>query len=386
MSISKIINNRVPIHWVTAIFVGIFLYGFSENMRGSLLPSILADLNLSYGFGGMILAANPLGFICTPWLAGRLLPTLGFKKLYLTSSLLLILGFTLFGLTQQIELLFLGQFLTGLGLGALQLLTNSSLILMWPKQKGRLLSFGAIAFSLGASYSPIFATQFVSQNEKWPVAFLFASVVAVIFGAPFLIGKSTALLEVPKPIKKQAVHLHKGFKRFSIIFACYAIIEIGFSVWIAEFLQVHYGLSSSLSRHFLSLYFISLLCGRLLGSLYLDKLGYKKSALIHLVAYTSFLSILLFTQANSMLMILIGLSASVFFPIMTALASDHFKEKTQEALGYFYSVAGIGGIIALWGIGKLSEIITLNNALLLIAFSSITMILFIGSIKIEKSN
>ena len=85
-------------------------------------------------------------------------------------------------------------------------------------------------------------------------------------------------------------------------------------------------------------------------------------------------------------MILIGLSASVFFPIMTALASDHFKEKTQEALGYFYSVAGIGGIIALWGIGKLSEIIKLNNALLLIAFSSIIMILFIGSIKIEKSN
>ncbi len=370
--------------WVFGVFIGIFLYGFSENLRGALLPSILKDLHLSYSIGGMVLAANPLGFILTPWLAGRWVGRWGFRPLYLTSSLLMIAGFGYFSVAQTLFGLLCGQFLAGLGLGMLQLLTNATLIAHWPQHKARLLSFGAIAFSTGATLAPLFVSHFAPLTADWPLAFGAVLVFAFFYGLPFLFktpalkSHSLALQEPPQFFS--LIHC-QGFRRFSLLFICYAIIEIGFSSWLVEFLESHHGLSAQIARYQLSLYFSALLFGRILGSLYLDRWGYRLAALIHLFFFCGAASFLIFAHTSWILIFVAGWSAAVFFPVITALASDQFGNRTQEALGVFYSLAGIGGIIALWGIGRLGEVYGLKSAMLVILGAGFAMILSIGSFK-----
>ena len=44
-------------------FFTFFVFGFTDNLKGPTLPSMLAELNISYGTGGNIFFGEYLGFL-----------------------------------------------------------------------------------------------------------------------------------------------------------------------------------------------------------------------------------------------------------------------------------------------------------------------------------
>ncbi len=342
--------------WFLGVFLGIFLYGFSDSLRGSTLPDLLDSLDLDYKEAGFILTGSPLGFLITSFVSGLLLPKLGYRPLYISSSVLITLGYFAFINSSTPFHLWVSTFIAGLGMGALQLLSNSTLIRAYPKHKARLLSYGAIVFSFGITAAPPWSNLLFTQGYHWQGIF-----AGIIFLALLL----TFITSLPTPrqltAKKKTIQLSKGlFKSqnvliFLLLFLCYSTIEVGFASWLVEFLQRNKNAPSVESQNLLTFYFVAIIIGRLLGAAFLDKVSLRKLLLIN--TFTFSIACLLFIHSQNVWiwLLLCGLSLSLFFPACTALASDLFGDKTETVLGFAFSIAGAGAAFGLYSIGTFGD-------------------------------
>jgi fucose permease len=62
--IMQIKPSKTTIALLTAgCFLSFFVFGFTDNLKGPTLPSMLAELHITYGTGGNIFFGEYLGFL-----------------------------------------------------------------------------------------------------------------------------------------------------------------------------------------------------------------------------------------------------------------------------------------------------------------------------------
>ena len=142
-------------------------------------------------------------------------------------------------------------------------------------------------------------------------------------------------------------------------------LEAGISGWMVEYGRT-VGLGEQTALFYLSLFFILLTAGRFLSSFYVDRLGLQRSILVN------FLVILVLVAGGSIFrkfFILIpcaGLFMAPIFPTTVALISHELGSSNIRVLGFFFAVAGLGGIFGPWMIGMLAKGFSLQTGLALL--------------------
>jgi FHS family glucose/mannose:H+ symporter-like MFS transporter len=67
----QIKTSKTTIILLTAgCFLSFFVFGFTDNLKGPTLPSMLAELHISYGTGGNIFFGEYLGFLIATLITG----------------------------------------------------------------------------------------------------------------------------------------------------------------------------------------------------------------------------------------------------------------------------------------------------------------------------
>ena len=69
-------NNTILLLTIGAFFA-FFVFGFSDNLKGPVLPTLLQDLKFNYSLGGTILLGAYLGFIAATLTTGFLADMVG---------------------------------------------------------------------------------------------------------------------------------------------------------------------------------------------------------------------------------------------------------------------------------------------------------------------
>ncbi|MEI7848516.1 MAG: MFS transporter [Chloroflexota bacterium] len=343
------------------VFFAFFVFGFTDNLKGPVLPALLQDLKLNYALGGTILTGIYLGVMLASLSAGLLADTVGLKTVLLLAGLCLsvgVIGATQF--TDPVPLLFFMAIL-GFGLGSLDLGCNSMIILLHPTDKARYLNLMASMHGMGSMLAPLYAGWMLAAHQSWRVVYRWDLV---------LIGLLVVYLLIFNFPRQAAVESQKidfrqiGRTAFSPILITYYFIammyvalELGLASWMVEYLQKVLSQSINQSTQALSIFFGLVMLGRLVGSFFVEKIGYLRSILFAMLAASACVAIGLFGPAQlSLLLPVTGFFLAVVFPTITADISGTLKENMNTILGLLFTFASFGGMLGPWLVGVAGDL------------------------------
>jgi len=357
--------SKTTITLLTAgCFVSFFVFGFTDNLKGPTLPSILADLHISYGTGGNIFFSEYIGFLIATLITGFLADRFGLKSVILLAGAFLLIGVSGYSFFPSALLLSASLFVIGLGLGAIELGPNALIISLYHERKGLYLNLMAVLHGLGSLLAPLFAGWLFSMNISWHTIYRWDLLPIILFIIIF------TFLRFPKTEEKTQLdfrHIPQiafigQLPWFYVAITFYVAVEIGLASWLVTFLQQVHHVSVSSSNQSLAIFFAMLMIGRLLGGFFVRRVGYVRSILF--MTYGAIFCVvggLFGSREISFLLPLTGLFLSIMFPTFTAAVSDIQTENANTILGVLYTFAGVGGVIGPWLIGWTSDLFGLQT-------------------------
>ncbi|WKZ38645.1 MAG: MFS transporter [Anaerolineales bacterium] len=342
-------------------FLSFFVFGFTDNLKGPTLPAMIDEMGISYGTGGNIFFGIYLGFLITTLVTGILADRFGLKLVLMLAGGLLILGVGGYSVSQTAFLLGASLFVVGLGLGAIELGANAAIVQAHPRNKGMYLNLMAVLHGLGAMLAPLFAGWLLNLNVSWRVIYRWDILLIVTFVLIF------SFIRFPKVQEQNSLDFRQipklAFKGYLPWFYAalmfYVAAEVGIGSWLVTFLQDVRGENVTTSTGALSLFFGLLMLGRLIGSFFVQKLGYLRSIVTASIA--SLICIIIGTFTNlSIFLPITGFFFSIIFPTFTATVSEIQTENTNTVLGMLFTFAGMGGLLGPWVIAWASDLLGLQ--------------------------
>ncbi len=348
--------------WLLTIgaFFAFFVFGFSDNLKGAVLPALLQDLKFSYSLGGTVLLGAYLGFMAATLSTGFLADAFGQKAVLLLAGLCLALGVGGLNLFSAPAALMATMAILGFGLGCLELGCNALIVSLHSADKARYLNLMAVMHGLGSMLAPLYAGWLLAANFSWRLVYRWDLIPIGLLLAYFL------LTRFPQRAAGSAEKI--DFKRlgrtafvpqmlwYYAAITLYVAIELGIASWIVEFLQKERGQSVAQSTQALSLFFGLIMLGRFVGSFFVEKLGYLRSILVMALAASGCVTLGLFGPPQlAFCFPLSGFFLSIIFPTITAAASDAHPENLNSILGLLFTFAGLGGVLGPWAVGLVSD-------------------------------
>ncbi len=372
-------DNASPYRWliVVAGICGLFAsLGIGRFALGMLLPAMGEALNLSYAEMGGIGTVNFCGYLLAVLLCGNL--SRRYSPRLLISVALLVVGLSMIsiGFVDQLPLITLFYFLTGVG-SALSNVPIMALISIWfpPTSRGRAAGLVVIGNGLGIIVSGYLVPKLNSGGYGWQMSWIMlgslvccAAVICLLLIRNKPSDLKTAQRKKASTLPKEAISAPHGLfaKRFEPIFAhCAAIYFLfGFTYVIyATFfvtsLVQERGFTEQQAGHLWSwVGFLSLVSGPLFGSLS-DRFGRRAGLvtvfLIQAAAYTMAVAALPegFLYAS---IFCFGIVAWSVPTIMAALVGDLAgPQRAAAVFGFVTFVFGIGQIAGPFCAGALAE-------------------------------
>lgn len=348
--------------WVLTIgaFFAFFVFGFSDNLKGPVLPALLEDLKFSYSLGGTVLLGAYLGFMAATLSTGFLADVFGQKAVLLLAGLCLALGVVGLNLFRAPAALMLALGLLGFGLGSLELGCNALIVSLHSADKARYLNLMAVMHGLGSMLAPLYAGWLLAANVSWRLVYRWDLLLIGLLLVYFLLAR------FPSRAAGQAEKI--DFQRlgrtafvpqmlwFYAAITLYVAIELGLAAWMVEFLQKARGQSVAQSTQALALFFGLIMAGRFVGSFFVEKLGYLRSILGMALAASACVALGLFGPPElAFCFSLSGFFLSIIFPTLTAAVSDAHPAHLNSILGLLFTFAGLGGVLGPWLVGLVSD-------------------------------
>lgn len=370
-------TTRLNTLLLTAIcFFAFFIFGFTDNLKGPTLPSMIAELNIDYGTGGNIFFGEYLGFLIATLLTGILADRFGLKIVMVIASIFLAIGVSGYSTLATASLLAVSLFIIGLGLGAFELGPNAIIVSVYREQKGLYLNLMAVMHGLGAMLAPLFASWMFGLGVFWrdivrwdllPIGILL--LFSLLLRFPKAEEKTSLdFRTVPKVAFKRNLPLFYGAMLF------YVAAEIGLASWLVAYLQDVRGVSVESSNQALAFFFGMLMVGRLLGGFIVHRLGYLRSVFTATLLAVLSLTLGIFTDYH-ILIPLTGFFFSIIFPTLTAAVSDAQHENLNTILGVLFAFSGLGGMLGPWLIAWSSNFLGLETGFITtIALTAFTLL------------
>lgn len=346
-------------------FFAFFVFGFTDNLKGPTLPALLQDLGLNYSLGGTILFGTYVGFLIATLVTGILADVVGKKAVILIAGFCLALGVGGYSTFRSAGLLTTAMLVLGLGLGALELGSNAIIVDLHTERKGRYLNMMSVFHGLGSMLAPLYAGWLLTANISWRSVYRWDYIIITVLILFFLLvsypkGSTSHSERIDfKNLGKAAFTREMGW--FYLTIALYVATELGIASWIVEFLQKARAHTVAQSTQSLSLFFALIMLGRILGSIFVERIGYLRLILIASLGVTGCLALGLFGPVRLALCLpLSGFFLSIIFPTITAAASDLHQENTSSILGLLFTFAGVGGMFGPWLVGLASDAVGIN--------------------------
>ena len=364
--------------------LSLFLYGFIDNLKGVTLPYLLTDLYIDYAKGGAIQQGAYFGFLASTLVTGFLLQRYKHRDIIILALGCATTGIIIYSIAHSFAILLLAMVIIGLGLGFLDLVGIRLVTDFIHDHPGRLLNLSAFFHGLASITAPIFAGYVIRNNFAWNRVYQLSLLfVGAFFMILFLVRIPTK--KVLRTQKNSFLHQisvalrNKRAWTYYLLIISYESIEIGMAVWLSEFLQSGINQPAALGTSYLSFFFLFLTIGRLVGSLMIERVGYKRGILFSSIGVIICLTLGIF-GGNLFLFFLplTGFFMSAIFPTTTASASQ--ETDSDISLSLFFTFAGLGGIIGSWAIGVIAYYTDIRMGfafLILMAINIAIMTLFI---------
>lgn len=345
--------------------LSLLIFGLFDSLKGSTISALLGEMKFNYSLGGTIVMGQYAGYFVATFVAGTLIDYCGHKAALIFAGFCMLLGVAGYAAVSTISLLLLFIFFMGMGLGTLELTGSNIITIYYPEKKGRYLNILTAIAGIGAVLSPIIVSSLFNEGFSWRAVYYLGLVIILPTTIYFIFIKNSS--------KDKNSHIEKGISerkeknavieffevRFLLMYLAnfmYMAAEMGIATWIVEFYMKEAILSSTNSARFLSLFYIGMTSGRIIGSAFVDKWGRYNSAVLASAGSAACILLgIIGTPILSAFIAVSGLFCSIIFPTNTAIISSLPKGDSGRIQGIYFACGGLGGMFGPWIMGGIGD-------------------------------
>jgi FHS family glucose/mannose:H+ symporter-like MFS transporter len=351
--------------YIIFCFASLFAFGFIDNSRGPIYPELLDQFQITKSSGSLIFSLPSLMSFLMALLSRFWLPKLGAINSTKISLVLIAISVYFMGGASKdpngFNAFIMASALFGVGVGFLSIPINMIIANVVPlenRQKvfaGLHSMYGMASLIAPSILSIVFHQQYNWQNYLTALCLL--PIIVFIF----------SLKINSQGINQQSDSQEKASRQTSIklgvLFSFYVASEILVSSRLVIYLKEAWNMPLDQASSFLSVFFFTLLAGRLLFALVKFKVPLLR--LLKTSALASIFFFLLGLYVHPLFLALTGGTMSFFFPTgMTWISAKY--EKTSDAI-IATVMTFVGGMIVSvhWFVGVISDGYGINTAMLL---------------------
>lgn len=356
--------NKQKMQVMFLLFVTMFILGGLANTKGIILEQIKGDIGLSLSQVGLVLFVFQWGFVIASMITGYLTDKKGLRFMMLAGAVSMTTGLLLTGFAGN-ALFFLGFYsIVGLGIGSMTVSINAIIPALYKENAGSMFNIANGIFGLGMIFMPIIMNMMFDHSLTWRYFYMG---LAVIIALTMVV---IAFSDLPKPPAEElnikeflGTIKNKEFLLVVLFLMFYVSAENAFM----NFFPIYYTSlditnmsleeKRKVAAYVIASFSVLFTIGRFAGGLINYKLGEKKTlVLFSILSVIALVASKLLAAQWVYLFMSVGLTFSVLFPTAAAIGAKT-TDKGGSALGFVYVAAGIGGAMAGWLVGILSDIL-----------------------------
>lgn len=373
-----------------ANFTGIFLFGISMVIIGSILPVLKSRFGMTDIEAGGLFTILPIGLLIGSVLFGPIVDKFGYRGVLSVASLFLAIGFLGIAHAPSIFLLTVCIFFFGIGGGTINGAT-SALVSDLSEGKAKIINLNWLGmfYGVGAFSMPL-VLSLISDN-KLVVVLNVAAILSLLSGVIFL------LIKYPLTVEKEKVTLkviptfvkNKLFMTITFYLFFQSAFEAIVNNWSVSYFIDTLGIEQGKALVALSYSVLGLIVMRLLIGSVLKNLNHNKLIFLSLLLFVLGSAGLLMNGYlfNSIGMFVLGAGLAPGFPVMLGIVGEMFKEVSGTAFSFAMFIALIGNTIINYTTGLLTNYYGMQ-AYIFVVLGVISFMILIYAVirRLEKLN
>ncbi len=372
-----------------ANFICFIIYGFVDNLKGSTLSSILVDQSFSHVIGGSLILWSNLGSVISVILVSFIFGAGGRKSTLIIGLSVMAGSMGFFAIVTGKYFMFAGMALIGGSAGIINLSSQSIIASIHSNNRGKFLNLLTFFYGVGAMSAPLFASLILLTDSRWRNVYLIAGIpVIFVFMYLIVIPYKETSQKSNRINMTDAKKLPNAAFIYLFVMFFYSAIEAGIATWLVEYLSKVKIFSFNNARLYLSIFFITIMIGRLIGGFFVDRVGYLLSIISSSIISLLFVLLgIILAPSYAVFIPLSGLFFSIVFPTIVAAVTELTGINSPLALGLLFSMSGLGKMFGPWIQGLLSDAYDLQTGFSIVFLFNLLMLmlLFVNkSIKAKK--
>jgi MFS family permease len=342
-----------------AACIGLLLFGIMLITLGSILPTLTAKFMMNEISSGKLVSLLPVGIIAGSLVFGPVADRYGYKMLFITTTLLMLLAFEGLAFANSFLLLQVSIFVLGFGGGIINGSTNAVVADISSEDKGANLSLLGVFFGVGALGMPLLLSV-LSNRFEYPYILSSVGLIMLLAAIYFLTIKfPTAKHEKGLPVK-EALKLLKQpallLTSFFLFFQSGA--ESLINNWATTFFQADLKFSEKDSLFALSCYLGGLTLTRLLLGKLLKKISSFSIMIASLLLAAAGGFLLLYSDSYAIslvALIMLGAGFAASFPVILGYIGHIYATLSGTAFSIAFVIGLTGNTLINYSFGLLSN-------------------------------
>jgi MFS family permease len=340
---------------------------------GPMMPFLRSELNLNYTMGGTLIGAMALGMILAGLTGDRIARRWGRRSVFWGGGIGIATCALGLALSRHVALAMLSVMLLGF-CGSLTLsMIQAILSDRHGEQRAIALTESNVAASVSASLAPLFVGGLQRADIGWRGAPILAVILFASLAAWFY---KVQIPDAPQPVVRPSAgrtSLPSSFWVFWVVAVLVVAAEWCVTIWGADYLKDVVGLSKIVASTTMTLFFVAVVVGRVIGSA-LTRIRPSKTILLAalLVAMLGFPIFWLARLAalNLAGLFLAGLGIANLYPLTLSVAVGTAPQQSTTASARLSLAVGLAAFVAPFALGWLADQLGLQ-----IAYSIVVVLL-----------
>ncbi|MBD7910633.1 MFS transporter [Clostridium cibarium] len=350
---------------IIIIYLAFISLGIPDGVLGVAWPSIRIDMNLPLESIGILTTLLLCNSFISSIMNGRLLKIFGTGGIVFFSCLLTGLSLLGYSFSSNFVWLIICTIPLGLGQGAVDSTLNYYVARNYTS---RHMNWLHCFWGIGATLGPFIMTYSITNINTWQIGYIIISGIQLSISILLLISDLLGLWKIEPRTLNQEKEQEEKLKvkgLFSkdvqflavILFFLYTGMELSMGTWLNSVLIESRYISIELAGISVTIYYSSIMVGRLISGTIVNKVGNGKMITIGLVMAILGLLFIIFTYSytcNVIGVIMFGMGLSPVYPCLMHETPIRFsKDVAEKLIGYQVGAACLGGSIISSGIGLL---------------------------------
>lgn len=335
-------------HIRIACFAGIAVFAMSSQVMPPGLESIAEDFTLTAFRRGSLFAFQYAGYFATSLVGGWASDHFGRKRFLCLGFYLTALGLVSASFAPGYGALAASMMLIGGGGGFVEALTSVLISDLYAEQSGRQLNLSQIFYNVGAIGMSFAVGWALGMGLGWRPGYLFGAALAVGCGAWI------NFLTIPVARRHDASgEAHLGSSGWLVAVLAGAMLmyvgaEMTVNSWSANYLSETFGMARSSAAYSLSLFWFTMLVGRMVYARIVESLGYLPPIVFSCLLGAVGGAVMVFSPSGTVAFAgvgLTGLALAGVWPTVLAYAGTRFPTRSGRVFGIIVSCGSLGLVV-----------------------------------------